>query len=121
MQPNEVSHGDILVQIGELKGKVETLVTLIGQKREDMNSMFTRISLIEKTGATHADVEKANTRINSVEHDVNSRMSEVDKTLARWGGACLAISFLWPVFMPKVQSILGIIERDVAPQVQPKP
>jgi hypothetical protein len=51
----EPSHADILVQIGELKGQVQTLITLVGQKREDLNQAFSRIGELEQHSAPRAD------------------------------------------------------------------
>jgi hypothetical protein len=103
----EPSHGDILVQIGELKGQVATLITLVGQKREDINAVFSRVGILEKESANHEDVDKLNARVGGIE-----------KEMAKWFGICLAAAFLLPIFMPQIQRGLGVIERDATQQTE---
>lgn len=106
----EPTHGDILVQIGELKGQVQTLITLVGQKREDINAVFMRVGALEKDSASHLEVEK-----------VSGRVGNLEKELAKWCGVCLAAAFLMPVMAPQIQRTLGIAGSHTAPQTQRQP
>ena len=47
----EPTHGDILEKLGELKGQVATLITLVAEKREDINALYGRVSTLEKDWA----------------------------------------------------------------------
>jgi hypothetical protein len=106
----EPSHGDILVQIGELKGQVATLITLVGQKREDINAAFLRLGVLEKESASHSDVDR-----------VGSRVGVIEKELAKWVGVCLAVAFLTPVAMPQIQRALGVVEHRSPQQTERQP
>ena len=111
MPPIEPTHGDILVQIGELKGQVATLITLVGQKREDINAAFARVGVLEKESATHAEVGQ-----------VSSRVGAVEREMAKWAGICIALACLMPVVTPQLQRALGVVERHADPQTQkPRP
>lgn len=112
MPINEPSHGDILVQIGELKGQVQTLITLVGQKREDINAVFARVGALEKDAASHVEVDRVSTRIGVVERE-----------LAKWAGICLGVAVLMPLVMPKLQSAIEAAERpplQAPPATQPR-
>lgn len=107
MPPNEPTHGDILVRLGELKGQVDTLITLVGQKREDINAAFARVGVLEKESATHIEVSQ-----------VSARLGAVEREMAKWFGICLAVGFLMPLVMPQLQRALGVVEQHAAPQTQ---
>ena len=100
----EPTHGDILVQIGELKGQVATLITLVGQKREDINAVFARVGVLEKESASHLEVENCNTRLGTIERE-----------LAKWAGICIAIAVLMPVMMPQLQRALHVVPQPLIP------
>ncbi len=108
MPPNEPTHGDILVRLGELKGQVDTLITLVGQKREDINAAFARVGVLEKESATHSEVSQ-----------VSARVGLLERELAKWFGICLAVGVLMPVVMPQIQRSLGIVPPHPVPQAQP--
>lgn len=84
--PNDVTHGDILLQIGELKGQVATLITLVGQKREDINNAFSRLAVVEKSCADRSDLVKVEARVSVLERDV-----------AKWAGICIAVGVIMPL------------------------
>ena len=99
------------MQIGELKGQVATLITLVGQKREDINAAFARVGVLEKESATHAEVGQ-----------VSSRVGVVEREIAKWAGICIALALLMPVVMPQLQRALGVVGRHADPQTQkPRP
>ena len=100
----EPTHGDIMVQIGELKGQVATLITLVGQKREDINAVFARVCVLEKESASHIDVEHCNNRLGLVERE-----------LAKWAGISIAIAVLMPVMMPQLQRALQVVPQPPIP------
>jgi hypothetical protein len=102
---SDPSHSDILLQLGELKGQMSTLIMLVEQKRDDINAIFSRIALIEKTAATQAAVAEASTKV-----------AEIEKQMARWGGVILCVAFLSPLIVPQVQKLL---DYEAAEVVQP--
>jgi hypothetical protein len=85
----EPSHADILVQIGELKGQVQTLITLVGQKREDLNQAFARIGDLEQHSAPRSDLQAVEGRIRILESRV-----------AQGVALCLVVSFAMPMALP---------------------
>jgi hypothetical protein len=97
----EPTHGDILEKLGELKGQVSTLIGLVGQKREDINALYGRVSLLEKMGASRDELSEAEKRINSLE-----------KEIAKWAGICLAASLALPMLMPYLIQGVQRIEQD---------
>jgi hypothetical protein len=97
----EPTHGDILEKLGELKGQVSTLIGLVGQKREDINALYSRVSLLEKMGASRDELNEAEKRINSLE-----------KEIAKWAGICLAASLALPMLMPYLIQGVQRIEQD---------
>lgn len=44
---NDVSHSDIYHKLGSLEGKVEALILQIGERRDDINGMFSRLRGVE--------------------------------------------------------------------------
>lgn len=92
---NDVSHGDILLQIGQLQGQVATLITLVGQKREDLNQAFTRLGSLEKTAVERPALIAVETRIGILERDV-----------AKWCGFALACSVAIPILVTAAKPIL---------------
>jgi hypothetical protein len=120
-QSNDVSHGDILLQIGQLQGQMKTLITLIGQKREDINTCFNRLGALEKGSATREELATESTKIGFIKEQQ-----------ARWAGACLLAAFIVPIAVTfltgafKVQMRLGDTPAPHAPlthsgQVAPRP
>jgi len=89
MSGSEPTHGDILEKLGELKGQVQTLIGLVGQKREDINALYGRLSLLERTAATRDELGSAENRIGGLEKEV-----------AKWAGICLAASLALPIVTP---------------------
>jgi hypothetical protein len=115
MPPIEPSHGDILVQIGQLQGQMTTLITLMNQKREELNAASLRLNSLEKDSATHIEVGLVATRVGIVERE-----------LAKWAGICVAIACLMPLVMPQLQRALGVIEdhptqQQHSPPARPRP
>jgi hypothetical protein len=95
MAVNEPTHGDILVQIGELKGQVATLITLVGEKRDDINAAFTRIGVLERSAVSRKELTAAENKISNVEKDI-----------AKWTGICLALTFSLPFVAPYITKAL---------------
>jgi hypothetical protein len=85
----EPTHGDILVQIGELKGQVQTLITLVGQKREDLNQAFSRLGELEQHSAPRVDLQA-----------VESRLRVLESRVAQGLALCLFVSFVLPLAVP---------------------
>jgi hypothetical protein len=108
MAGTEPTHGDILVQIGELKGQVATLITLVGEKRDDINAAFTRISVLEKNSVSRNELNTAEGRIGSMEKDI-----------AKWTGICLAASFALPFIIPYINKALSSVERPAVSRPAP--
>lgn len=44
---NDVSHSDIYHKLGSLEGKVEALILQIGERRDEINGMFSRLRGVE--------------------------------------------------------------------------
>ena len=44
---DDVSHGDIYHKLGSLEGKVEALLISIGERRDDINNVFSRLQRVE--------------------------------------------------------------------------
>jgi hypothetical protein len=100
MPGSEPTHGDILEKLGELKGQVATLISLIAQKREDIITLYGRVSDLEKSTATREDLGSAEQRINSLE-----------KEIAKWAGICLAASVALPILTPYILQGAQQLER----------
>jgi hypothetical protein len=45
--PDDVSHGDIYHKLGSLEGKVEALLMQLGERRDDINNVFSRLRQVE--------------------------------------------------------------------------
>lgn len=45
---HDVSHGDLLLAIGNMQGKLDALVTTMAQQRADVGEAFRRLSEAEK-------------------------------------------------------------------------
>jgi hypothetical protein len=101
MPGSEPTHGDILEKLGELKGQVATLISMTEQRREDINAIYGRVGVLEKTTASRDE-------LGSAEH----RITGLEKEVAKWAGICLAVAFLMPIAMPRIQQGLGVIEAD---------
>jgi hypothetical protein len=101
MPGSEPTHGDILEKLGELKGQVATLIALVAQKREDINAIYGRVGVLEKTSVSRDE-------LGSAEH----RITGLEKEVAKWAGICLAVAMLMPIVMPRIQQGLGVIEAD---------
>jgi hypothetical protein len=89
MPGSEPTHGDILEKLGELKGQVATLISLVAQKREDINTIYGRLGQLEKSTVSREELGNAEQRISGLEKEV-----------AKWAGICLAASLALPVVMP---------------------
>ena len=103
---NDPTHGDILEKLGELKGQVSTLIGLVGQKREDINALYSRVSLLEKTTASRDEVGEVERRMTEIEKDIA-------KELGKWVGITLSAALAFSVFAPKIQEALGIVEQKI--------
>lgn len=108
MPGGEPTHGEILSQIGELKGQVSTLITLVGEKRDDINAAFTRLNVLEKNGVSRQELGNAEDRIRLIEKDI-----------AKWVGVCLAVSFLFPFIIPYLNRIIHQAEHPVITRPTP--
>ena len=100
MPGSEPTHGDILEKLGVLQGQVNTLINLVGQKREDINAIYGRVGVLEKTSVNRDE-------LGSAEH----RITGLEKEVAKWAGICLAVAMLMPIVMPRIQQGLGVIEH----------
>ena len=103
---NDPTHGDILEKLGELKGQVSTLIGLVGQKREDINALYSRVSLLEKTTASRDEVGEVEKRMTDIEKDMA-------KELGKWVGITLSAALVFSVFAPRIQKALGIVEQKI--------
>ena len=45
---HDVSHGDILLAVGQIQGKLDALITTVSQQRSDMAEAFRRIGNAEQ-------------------------------------------------------------------------
>jgi hypothetical protein len=84
-------HAVILEKLGELKGQMVTLTSVVEQRREDINGVFLRLGQVEKTGITRDDLAK-------VEH----RVASIEQQIAKWAGICLAASVALPFITPAI-------------------
>lgn len=100
MPGSEPTHGDILEKLGELKGQVATLISLVAQKREDINAIYGRVGILEKTSVTRDEMNSAEQRINGLEKEV-----------AKWAGICLAASLALPMITPYLLQGAQQLER----------
>jgi hypothetical protein len=123
MPEREPTHGDILFQIGELKGSLNALALLMSQRREEINGLFTRVGTIEQNAARHDDVEKAKSAAKTDLDTIGKRVLAMELTAAKWAGICLAAAFISPFLMPKIERLLLTAERQLAPpaQIAPRP
>lgn len=48
MAEHDVSHGDLLLAIGQMQGKLDALVVTMGQQRTDVAEAFRRLNEAEK-------------------------------------------------------------------------
>ena len=102
MPGSEPTHGDILEKLGELKGQVATLISLVAQKREDINTLYGKVSQLEKTAATREEMSSAEQRISGLEKEV-----------AKWAGVCLAASLAFPIVMPYLTQGAERLEQTI--------
>ena len=102
------THSDILVQIGELKGQVSTLITLVGEKRDDINAAFTRIGVLEKSTVSREELNEAIKQLGVLQNQV-----------AKWAGVCLAITFALPFVVPYITKAIVNTERSALDRSAP--
>jgi len=102
MPGSEPTHGDILEKLGELKGQVATLISLLAQKRDDINQLYGRVGLLEKTSASREELGSAEQRISGLEKEV-----------AKWAGICLAASIALPLVTPYLLQGAERLEQKV--------
>jgi len=123
MPERESTHGDILFQIGELKGSLNALALLMSQRREEINGLFTRVGIIEQNAARRDDVEKAKSAARTDLDTIEKRILAMELTAAKWAGICLAAAFISPFLMPKIERLFHTAERQLAPpaQIAPRP
>lgn len=117
----EPTHGDILEKLGELKGQVSTLIGLVGQKREDINALYGRVSLLEKTTATREELGEMDRRLNTMEKDMA-------KEVGKWAGICLSGSLVMglatlgiSILMPRIHQGIGVVEQRVERTMEKQP
>lgn len=108
MPGSEPSHGEILAQIGELKGQVSTLITLVREKRDDINAAFTRLNVLERNGVSREELGNAEDRIRLIEKDI-----------AKWAGVCLAVSFSFPILIPYLSKVINQAEHPAVTRPAP--
>ncbi len=108
---NEPTHGDILEKLGELKGQVATLISLVAQKREDINAIYGRVSILEKSTATREELGEMDKRITGIE-------KEMAKEFGKWAGIVLAGSLVLTIVMPRIQEGLGIVEQEAEQRLE---
>ena len=101
---------DLLLMLGELKGQMSALILLMEQKRDDINNLFTRIALLEKSAATAADVAVS-----------NAKLATIEKQLARWAGVVLCVAFLSPLVIPQIQNLLDYEATEIRERYSPRP
>jgi hypothetical protein len=101
---NEPTHGDILEKLGELKGQVATLISLVAQKREDINALYGRVSVLERGTASREELGEVEKRISGLE-------KEVAKELGKWAGITLVGALVLSLVAPRIQQGLGIVEH----------
>lgn len=111
---NEPTHGDILEKLGELKGQVTTLITLVAEKREDITNLYGRVSTLEKTATSRDELGEMEKRISGLE-------KEVAKELGKWAGITLVGAMVLSLVAPRIQEGLGIVEQDVRHQLHLPP
>ena len=104
---DQPSHGDILERLGELRGQVNTLIVLVGQKREDLNALFARVGIVEQKAATREEMA-----------DVERRIGGIEREVAKWAGICLAASVAFPFFVPYLKGGIQNLERPTAADVK---
>jgi hypothetical protein len=91
----EPTHGDILERLGDLRGQVTTLSSLMAQRQDDINRMSGYIRALEKNSATHTQIDAIETRMRGMETQV-----------ARWAGVLLAATLAAPVAVPLLKQTL---------------
>ena len=107
MTEGSPSTAEVLFQIGELKGQMTALVSLVAQKREDINTIYSRLSILEKTSASTEQLAV-----------IDKRLTSLEKEIAKWFGIGLAIAFVFSLAMPQIQRSLGIVTRDTIQDAQ---
>jgi hypothetical protein len=123
MPEREPTHGEILFQIGELKGSLNALALLMSQRREEINGLFTRVGVIEQNAARREEVEKAKSTAKADLDAIEKRILAMELTAAKWAGICLAAAFISPFIMPRIERAFHAAEQQLAPpaQVAPRP
>lgn len=111
MAINEPTHGDILEKLGELKGQVATLIGLVAQKREDINSLYGRVSVLERATASREELGEMEKRITGLE-------IKVAKELGKWAGITLAGALVLSFVAPRIQEVLGIVENTAEQKLE---
>ena len=111
MPINEPTHGDILEKLGELKGQVATLITLVAEKREDITNLYGRVSLLEKTSTSREELGEVEKRISGLE-------KEVAKELGKWAGITLVGALVLSLVAPRIQQGLGIVEHKAEQKIE---
>lgn len=101
---NQPSHGDILFQIGEVKGQLSSLFMIVAQKREDLNGAFARIGTLERCSI---EPQKMQT--------VEASIGDLKNTMARWCGFALACSFVVPILITAAKPLLHFGEPRQPP------
>lgn len=116
MPEREPTHGDILFQLGELKGSFNALALLMSQRREEINGLFTRVGIIEQNAARREEVETAKTAAKSGLAEIEKRILAMELTAAKWAGICIGIALLSSFIIPRIERAL-----HAADQRQPSP
>lgn len=111
MAISEPTHGDILEKLGELKGQVATLISLVAQKREDINALYGRVSVLERGTASREELSEMEKRMTSLE-------KEVAKELGKWAGITLTGALVLSLVAPRIQEGLGIVEQKAEQRLE---
>jgi hypothetical protein len=121
MPDREPTHGEILFQIGELKGSLNALALLMSQRREEINGLFTRVGVIEQNAARREEVEKAKSTAKSDLDAIEKRILAMELTAAKWAGICLAVAIIAPFVAPRIERALFAAEYQFTHPAPPVP
>jgi hypothetical protein len=103
MPEREPTHGDILEKLGELKGSLNALTLVMAQKREDINSLFDRVGIVEQNAAKRDELSKIEATARVDLASIEKRVMLMELTAAKWAGICLAVAFSSPFVVPRIE------------------
>jgi hypothetical protein len=105
MTERQPTHGDIMEKLGEMKGSLNSLTLIVSQKREDINALFSRMSIIEQNTARREEVEKSVETARLDLSTIEKRVMMMELTAAKWAGICLAVAFAAPFVVPRIERL----------------